>query len=161
MTARTGPCDEAPAPLSWGTAWWNRDVQGNDDGPPPLHFGDYPDGAYWSAERIPGLTEDDALDLSVEGDVIRFMWDYGVVVPLWDGNGLVPEEQEWLRGALGLSDGLIHDLREWGNDMNHLDANAPSRAESAYRRLDQRARALVDRLAEELGPRLEVRYHPW
>jgi hypothetical protein len=89
------------------------------------------------------------------------MWDHGVVVPLWDGDGLVPEEPEWSRRALGLSDGLIGDLTEWGNDMNHLDANPRLRTKDAYRHLDRRARVLVDRLREEVGSRFTIIYKPW
>ncbi|MEX0427777.1 hypothetical protein AB3X52_09115 [Nocardioides sp. DS6] len=101
-------------------------------------------------------------DFSVAGNVITFMWDYGAVVPLWcDGIGLLPEEPEWLRTALGLSNLLILDLSEWGNAMGHLDANPPLQTEEAHRDLDHRARALVNRLQQELGSRFTVRYKPW
>lgn len=104
--------------------------------------------------------EDD--DFTVAGDVIKFMWDYGVVVPLWtDGDGLVPEEPEWLRRALGLSDSLIEELGEWGNAMEHLDANPSLRTDQAYRELDQRAQGLVARLQQELESRFTVTYKPW
>jgi len=133
----------------------------NDGGPPPKHFGDYPNGSYWTAEGPTGSAEDDALDFTVEGNSIKFMWDYGVVVPLWDGNGLVPQEPKWLHNALGLSDALIRDLRDWGTDMDHLDTNPPLRTENAYLDLDQRARVLVDRLRAEVGSRFRVLYKPW
>lgn len=133
----------------------------NDGGPPPKHFGDYPNGSYWTAEGPTGSAEDDALDFTVEVDSIKFMWDYGVVVPLWDGNGLVPQEPKWLRNALGLSDALIRDLRDWGTDMDHLDTNPPLRTENAYLELDQRGRVLVDRLRAEVGSRFRVLYKPW
>lgn len=128
----------------------------------PPHLGAYPDGAYWSAEPPPGYVGDGEPDFSVDGDVIRFMWDYGVVVPLWtDGDGLLSDEPEWLRRALGLSDLLIHDLREWGIAMNNLDGNPALGTESAYRDLDEQARGLVDRLQRELGSRFTVKYQPW
>lgn len=104
---------------------------------------------------------DDALDFTVEGDVIKFMWDYGVVVPLWDGNGLVPEGPEWSRTALGLSDTLINDLTDWGNAMNHLDANPLLNTEQALADLQRQAKELVDRLQQELDPRFTVEYKPW
>jgi hypothetical protein len=130
--------------------------------PPPKHVGDYPHGAYSSAEAPAGFVDDDALDFTVTGDVIKFMWDYGVVVPLWtDWDGLVPEERDWLRTALGLSDPLIRDLREWGTAMDHLDANPSLRTGQAYRDLDRQARELVTRLQQEVGSRFTITYQPW
>ena len=129
---------------------------------PPKHFGDYPHGTYWSAEPPADYVDDDVLDLVVTSDVIKFMWDYGVVVPLWtDGDGLLPEEPDWLRTALGLSDVLISDLSEWGTAMDHLDANPPLRTEQAYRDLDRQARELVGRIREEVGSRFTIVYQPW
>jgi hypothetical protein len=130
--------------------------------PLPRYFGDYPNGAYISAYPPPGYVEPDEPDYTVHGDTIKFMWDYGVVVPLWtDWDGLVPEEPEWLKEALGLSDSLIEDLSAWGNAMDHLDANPPLRTEQAYRELDGRARDLVARLQQEVGSRFTVTYKPW
>lgn len=125
-----------------------------------MHLGDFPHGAYWSAERREP-TEDDVDDYTVSGDVIRFMWDYTVVVPLWSEDGLLPEKPEWLRVALGLSDPLIHDLSEWGRAMNTLDGDPRLRTEQAYRDLDVRARELVERLQQEVGARFTVKYKPW
>ena len=134
----------------------------DDDAPVPRHFGDYPDGAYWSAEQPAGTDdEDEPADHTVSGSVIRFMWDYGVRVPLWDAEGLLPEDPGWLREALGLSDALIEDLGSWGRDMESLDAAPGRRTVSAYETLDTRARELVRRLQQELGSRHRVSYHPW
>lgn len=130
----------------------------SDAEPPPDHSGDLPDGARPSAEP-PARGADDELDFTVTGDVIRFMWDYGVEVPLWDGDGLVAEEPEWLRRALGLSDPLIEDLSAWGRAMNDLDG--PGGTEQAYRDLDRQARELVPRLQQEVGSRFTIRYKPW
>ena len=119
-------------------------------------------GAHFSAERPAGWADDeDALDLNVEGSVIRFMWDYAVTVPLWDGGGKLPDEPEWLRAALGLSDQLILDLEAWGNGMRALDADPPLRTEQAYPHQDRLARELVQRLQGELGSRYTVVYRPW
>lgn len=103
----------------------------------------------------------DPLDLTVAGDVILLTWDYGVRVPLWDGDGLVPEEPAWLRGALGLSDALTRDLGARGDAMCVLDLDPPRRSSEAYADLDRRARELVARLREELPPRFTVEYRPW
>jgi hypothetical protein len=141
--------------------WWDEVVATNDDAPPPLHFGDDPHGAYWSAERPPDAETDEPADYSVNGPVIRMMWDYGVRVPLWDAEGLLPEEPQWLRKALNLSEGLIHDLSEWGLDMNELDAAPRLRTKEAYEALDLRGRDLAQRLREEIGSRYRITYQPW
>ncbi len=102
-----------------------------------------------------------AVGYTINGDTIRFMWDYGVEVPLWSEDRLLPEEPEWLRTVLGLSDLLVRDLSEWGRAMEALDANPRLRTERAYSELDQRARELVARLQRELGSRFSVKYQPW
>ncbi|WP_370289820.1 hypothetical protein [Nocardioides sp.] len=107
-------------------------------------------------------SEFDELDFEIAGDTIKFMWDYGVVVPLWtEWEGLVPEEPEWLRRALGLSDPLIADLTAWGEAMQYLDSRPHERTDEAYRDLDLRARALLERVQQEVGDRFRVWYHPW
>ena len=125
------------------------------------YFGDYPDGAYWSAHPPPGYVHDDSPDYTVEGDTIRFMWDYGVTVPLWVTGGLVPDDKEWLRRALGLRYPLVRDLRAWGEAMNELDADPRLRTDEAYAELDRQARALVERVQAAVGERFTVTYHPW
>jgi hypothetical protein len=133
-----------------------------DDQAPPPYLGDHPHGAYWSAVPLHSDDDSDAADAtSASGSVIRLMWDYGVRVPLWDAEGLLPEEPGWLRVALGLSDPLVEDLRRWGLDMEELDANQEKRTEEAYADLDRRARDLARRLQDELGSRYRVDYRPW
>lgn len=127
----------------------------------PRHLGDYPDGAYWSADRPAGSEDAEPTHHKVSGRVIRLMWDYGVRVPLWDAEGLLPEEPEWLKGELRLSDGLIGDLTRWGHDMNDLDADPGRRTASAYQAMDARARDLAARLQREVGDRYTVDYVPW
>jgi hypothetical protein len=129
---------------------------------PPVYFGDYPHGAYWSAERMSDAQEDAPADYSVSGPVLRLMWDYGVWIPLWDAEGLLPEEPEWLRDALCLSERLIDDLGRWGLDMNELDSAAPHRrTRKAFAALEVRGRELALRLQEEVGSRYTVEYRPW
>lgn len=128
---------------------------------PPNQFGDYPHGAYRSAERRPSTGEDEPVDYTVSGPVIHVMWDYGVRVPLWDAEGLLPEEPEWLREALGLSDPLIDELRRWGLEMDGLDADPSHRTNEAYEALEVRAQELAQRLQREVGSRYRVKYHPW
>ena len=126
-----------------------------------MHLGDYPHGAYWTEERRPPAHEDEPADYSISGPVIRMMWDYGVRIPLWDAEGLLPEEPEWLRQALGLSDLLVEDLRRWGLDMGGLDSAPSRRTKDAYEALDVRAQELAQRLQQEVGSRYSVKYHPW
>ncbi|MBE7324002.1 hypothetical protein IEQ44_04980 [Nocardioides sp. Y6] len=127
----------------------------------PRHLGDHPHGAYWSADAPPG--DHDVKDVPhVPEGPIRFMWDYGVRVPLWDDSGLLPEDPAWLRDALGLDDALILDLARWGHDMDELDQAAPEhRTDAAYAALDTRARALMARLERMLDGRFVVTYQPW
>ena len=132
-----------------------------DDDAPPMHLGDYPHGAYWSAERPPESQGDEPADCSVRGRVIRMMWDYGVQIPLWDAEGHLSEDPEWLQEALNLSERLIEDLGRWGLDMEELDAAPSRRTKEAYEALDARGRELTQRLQQEVGPEYTVTYRPW
>ncbi len=99
----------------------------------------------------------------MEGTVIRFMPEDSVSVPLWDEEGLLSEEPEWLNRALGLSPELVADLAAWGDDWN-----APHRGEKfaveALRARDRRLAAgalvLVERLRSELPEGFTVVYVP-
>ncbi len=97
----------------------------------------------------------------VEGTQIRFMWDYGVTVPLWDAAGLLPDDGAWLGAALGLDAALVDDLRAWGEAMVNLDANPRLGTPKAFRDLDRQAKKLVARLQDELAGRLTVTYVSW
>lgn len=140
----------------------------DDDVTPPKYLGDYPDGAYWASEsppaadRVDRVDEDShGLDIAVHGDVISMMWDYGVRIPLWDEGGLLPNEPQWLRKVLGLSDSLIKDLTRWGSDMLELDAAPSHRTKETYEALDLRAQELAQRLQQEVGSRYTIRYRAW
>lgn len=135
-------------------------MTGDEAEPLSPYFGDYPNGAYWSAVTSQSRGDNEAPDYTVTGDVIRFMWDYGVRIPLWTDGGLLPSKPEWLRTALGLSDPLIEDLRAWGDAMNELDGRRIV-PEQAYLELDERAHDLIARLRSELDPRFTVVYKPW
>jgi hypothetical protein len=100
----------------------------------------------------------------IAGDEIRLMWDYGVVVPLWDEHALLPEEPEWLRRVLHLSDVLIDELTRWGRAMEARDRQP--RFESAEWReagedLRRRGRDLAASVQREVGTRYRVTYQPW
>ncbi|MGZ5404644.1 MAG: hypothetical protein ACXWDL_08355 [Nocardioides sp.] len=136
-------------------------MSAGDEASPPMHLGEYPHGAYWSGEQRPSAQAEEPADDSVNGSIVRVMWDYGVRVPLWDAEGLLPDEPDWLRLALGLSDSLIEDLTRWGLDMEDLDAVPIRRTTEAYEALDARTRELAERLQQELGSRYSVRYKPW
>lgn len=81
----------------------------------------------------------------VSGDRIAFFFDYGVTVPLWDEDGLLPDEPEWLERELGLSNELIAALVEWAARQ---DLPGPRTVEDQ----DEEER-LFQRLQHELSPR--------
>ena len=134
---------------------------GRGEEPLSPYIGD-PDGPHWSAFPPEGWTPgEEEPDHTVHGDELRFFWDYGVRVPLWDSHGLMSDDPAWLREALGLSDALVADLAAWGSAMEHLDAHPELRTETAYDDLDRQARGLVERLRVELDTRFTVNYDPW
>jgi hypothetical protein len=98
---------------------------------------------------------------AVEGDEIRFMWDYGVIVPLWTDEGLLPDDPEWLRRALGLSDTLIARLTRWGEAMEARDGDlhpgSPEWFETGSA-LTRQGRDLAEALQREVGHRFTVTY---
>jgi hypothetical protein len=111
------------------------------------------------------MTDDGTGDqYSVDGDEIRFMWDYGVTIPLWTDDGLVPDDPEWLRQALGLSDALIARLTRWGEAMEARDGDhapgSPGWSESGAT-LTRQGRDLSDALQREVGSRFTVTYVAW
>ncbi len=126
--------------------------------------GDDPDalpaGGWFAYSPVGG---EDLDDVEVAGEAIRLMWDYGVRVPLWDEEGLLPDDAGWLQRALGLSSALVADLAAWGESMERLiDHRGPVPGEAeALDDLDERARALVTRVENETGGAYVVRYRPW
>lgn len=134
----------------------------NDREAPPTYFGDHPDGSYWSAE-VRDSASDEAESFEVSGTVISFMPDDSVIVPLWDDEGLLPEEPEWLNRALGLSRRLVEDIAAWGNDWNADrmgESFTAAQHEERRVRLDAEARFLVARLQREVPDGFTVRYKP-
>lgn len=100
----------------------------------------------------------------VSGPVIRLMWDHTVEIPLWDAEGLLPEDPVWLHDELGLSPELIHALTTWSRDADSVlgepDEDSTPSARLIRLDLDREARRLVDVLRRELGSRYDVEYHP-
>ena len=122
-----------------------------DDSSPP-----YPgDGLHRVAHRPDRAVYDDAGadDLTVEGTRLRIMWDEGAG-PLWGDEGLLPDDPAWLRQALGLSDALVSDLRDWVHDMDTAHGYGQSPPQ-----LDARRVQLAERLQAEVGSRFRVRLH--
>ena len=100
----------------------------------------------------------------IAGDDIRLTWDYGVVVPLWDGRALQPEESEWLRRVLHLSDELMDELTRWGQAMETRDGEPAFESpewRDAGEGLHRRGRDLAEWLQREVGSRYRVTYKPW
>lgn len=125
-------------------------------GPLSPHFGDYPHGRYVSAFPPPGARVDDDDGFEVEG-VIRFrMPEEDVDFPLWDDGGLLPDEPEILQAGLGLSAGLVTDLKAWGAAWNDTQARTEDARELHRDRLRAVAATLIDRLRGELRDGVEV-----
>lgn len=126
---------------------------------PPPHIGDYPDGVYLSAFMPDGsrIPEDSVEDYTVPGDTLRIMWDEDAG-PLWAG-GLLPDEPEWIRRALGVSDAFVSDLLGWWRDMLAFHDERLQPLE-ALRVLDDRGHQLAKRLQVEVGSRFAVSYRP-
>lgn len=91
------------------------------------------------------------------------MPDDTVTVPLWDAEGLLPEEPRWLNQALGLSAGLVADIAAWGKDWNAAGSGGQSFTREQHwerkRRLDAEAEVLVERLRAEVPRRFTVTLH--
>ncbi len=128
---------------------------------PNPYFGDYPNGPYWSAYVPIG---DDSAEVEetyeIAGTMIRFMPEYGVTVPLWDEEGYLSEDPEWLNRALGLSPELVADLAKWGAEWDAPQLRLTA-AQHAARDLAGAAEAqqLVERLRAELPPQFRVVVH--
>ena len=120
---------------------------------------------YWVPLSDPLARDDADRHRTVSGRVIRFGWDWSVDIPLWDADGLLPEDPEWLRTELGLSDEVIEALVTWGRDMNSVpdapDEEPTPAAKLRYRELDRRAQGLVEWLRREFGSRYDVESRPW
>jgi hypothetical protein len=87
------------------------------------------------------------------------MWDE-TAGPLWGDEGLLPEEPEWLSGALGLTDSLVAALGDWMNDMTafHVSPVAGDWQER-QQQLNEQGDELAQRVQAELGSRYRVRHH--
>ena len=100
----------------------------------------------------------------IAGDEIQFMWDYGVVLPLWDEQALLPEDREWLHRVLQLSDELIDELARWAQAMEARDME-PDFESQVWRdagvNLRRRGQDLAESLQREVGSRYKVTYKPW
>jgi hypothetical protein len=123
---------------------------------PPRQLGDDPHGFYWTAVRPEQdvQIDDEQDEYVVEGSDLEIMWDEGAG-PLWTTeDGLLPDDPESLKRALGLSDSLVADLFTWLRDMDMAPCQYPPTEQ-----LDERAQQLAERLQVEVGPRFTVRYH--
>ncbi|HET7326910.1 MAG TPA: hypothetical protein VFJ14_06435 [Nocardioidaceae bacterium] len=124
-----------------------------EDADAPLrHFGDYPHGAYWSVDVPADDQEDESYEVS--GTTITFMPDDSVTVPVWDEEGLLPEDPAWLHQVLGLSPELVADIATWGTEWNAAGTGSrhlPGMPDQAHpNRLDAEAHILAERLRAEL-----------
>lgn len=77
------------------------------------------------------------------GRHVRIMCDEGGV-PLWDENGRLPEEPEFLTDFLGLSATLIADLTAWAEEERKLQRGDRAASHLA------RGRSLLKRVRKEI-----------
>lgn len=83
------------------------------------------------------------------GPRIRVMAEAGGGLPLWDDEGRLPEEPEFLHGYLGLTSELVDDLRSWADAIEEnsvIDMGA----------VTDEGERLRERLQRELGDAFEV-----
>jgi hypothetical protein len=90
-----------------------------------------------------------AEEYSYEWTVLRIMWDEDAG-PRWGDEGLLGEDAQWMKRALGLSDALTDDLLTWKRDMTPLRVGRPPVNDwhAPKRRLDDRGDALAERLVD-------------
>jgi hypothetical protein len=79
------------------------------------------------------------------------MCDVGGGLPLWDEDGALADEDEYLFGFLGLSPGLVADLYSWSRDWE-----TAVRFSKARRAWADFGRGLLPRVQAELGPDVKV-----
>jgi len=95
----------------------------------------------------------------VKPGVIEFYPDDTVTMPLWDQDGLLPDDPEWLRQELGLSQELIDDLVAWARDWDQPPSRVESEVAAWIERLPERrveGHRLFERLEAEVSPRFTL-----
>ena len=97
------PCEVNEIGVEQASGWCNGFVSEQDESRTVGWF------AFGSAGYREVGDDDDAYG-SVSGTRIRLMCDHGVAMPLWDEDGLLPEDTDWIERELGLSRSLIADL---------------------------------------------------
>lgn len=128
-----------------------------------MYLGDYPHGAHWSADWRDISEHDEDESYEISGTTIRFMPEDTVTVLLWDENGLLSEDPEWLNRALGLTHELIEDIAAWGYDWNATrrgERFTADQHEERRVRLDAEARLLVEQLRNKMPDTFTVVYRP-
>jgi hypothetical protein len=112
-------------------------------------YGDTPDTGWFAPGRGDPLPESSEEEASLVGARVAFFYDSGGG-PLWDENGELTSDPEWLRRELGLSDAFIADLLAWVSDRVRREPGPVSAAE------EQREERLFERFRKELRPGLEA-----
>lgn len=95
-------------------------------------------------------------DIQVHGVVRFWMPEDDVDFPLWDDDGLLPEEPELLESGLGISPALVADLQAWGARWNDTRPTPRTQADAGRGLLRSEADALVARMRSELRVGLRV-----
>jgi hypothetical protein len=91
--------------------------------------------------------------------VIEFYPEDTVTVPLWNQDGLLPDDPEWLQQELCLSQELIRDLAAWARDWDQPPSRVDSEVAAWIERLPERraeGHRLFGRLRTEVSPRFTL-----
>ncbi|MGZ8738320.1 MAG: hypothetical protein ACXWXO_16140 [Nocardioides sp.] len=91
----------------------------------------------------------------VKGPRIRLMCDYGGGIPLWDEEGGLSEDPEYLERELGLSRELVADLIAWSREWDIRGSDRVS-WQSQRDRHDEVGRRLLHRVRDEILPGFTV-----
>ena len=82
--------------------------------------------------------------------MIRFSWVHDAWPdPLWEAGSVLPQDANWLRQALGVSEVLIRELRAWAEARDALEPTGLAHGQTVSA-LDAQADNLVSRLRAEL-----------
>jgi hypothetical protein len=93
------------------------------------------------------------------GAVIRMMPEHGSAMSLWDANGELPDEHDWLHDHLGLSYNLLAEIEAWSSDWGQLHSDSGDVLAALPAELHRaRGEALCERIRAEIRPLFTVIY---
>jgi hypothetical protein len=82
----------------------------------------------------------------------------GPGLPLWDDDGRLPDEPEFVIGVLGVSGALVADLVDWGDASEELVEGEAATFEERRNAHVAQGHELFLRLAQEVGHQYRLEY---